>query len=242
MNSQSSSYFENSRRASLAQQAYCIDNPLGEVGYSSSVWGLTASDGPSGYVAHGAPPGLNDDGTIAPTAAGGAVAFAPEICVPTLEYFYTHFRTHIWTANGFRDAFNLAAQWYGPDELGIDQGPIVIMIENYRTQKVWRLFTQNAEIQRGMQQAGFVALPFVGLAVQAQPALNTLTLSWNASPGTTYQVEYSPDLVTWVGSPSGEVIATNTIASWTDTGPPGTKSLPFSDSEKFYRVFQFASP
>jgi len=94
--------------------------------------------------------------------------------------------------------------WYDTDELGIDQGPIVIMIENYRTQRPWRLFMQNAEIQRGLQQAGFVSLPFVGLTVQAQLAQNTLTLTWAASAGTTYQVEYSPDLVTWFESPTGK--------------------------------------
>ena len=90
--------------------------------------------------------------------------------MPTLEYFYSHGRTHLWTAYGFLDAFNLSAQWYDTDELGIDQGPIVIMIENYRNQNVWRLFMQNAEIQRGLQQAGFVSLPFMALTAQAQPA------------------------------------------------------------------------
>ena len=170
------------------------------------------------------------------------MAFTPENSLPTLEYFYSHFRLHIWTANGFRDAFNLAAQWYDTDELGIDQGPIVIMIENYRTQRVWRLFMQNAEVQRGLQRAGFVSLPFVTLTVQALPAQNTVTLTWAASAGTTYQVEYSPDLVVWFASPTGEVIATGPTASWTDSGPPGTTALPFGDAARFYRVFQFASP
>ena len=80
--------------------------------------------------------------------------FAPEACVPALSRFYT-FRRNIWTAYGFRDAFNQGAQWYASDELGIDQGPIVIMIENYRTQRVWRLFMRNETIQRGLQRAGF---------------------------------------------------------------------------------------
>ena len=235
MNNQNSTYFENSRRATLAQQAYCIASPAGRsYYYSSNVWGLTACDGPAGYEAHGAPPALNDDGTIAPTAPGGAVAFAPEICVPTLEYFYNHYRPHIWTANGFLDSFNLKDQWYDTDELGIDQGPIVIMIENYRTQNVWRLFMKNAEIQRGLQAAGFVSLPFVGLNINALPAQNTFTLSWSAAPGRTYQVEYSPDLTTWFSAPNGEVTATNSTASWTD-------GYPFN-SQKYYRVFQFGHP
>ena len=234
MNSHSSTYFENSRRAALAQVAYCVANPAQQLGYSSNVWGLTACDGPTGYAAHGAPPALNDNGTIAPTAPGGAIAFTPEYSLPTLEYFYSHFRTHIWTANGFRDAFNLGAQWYDTDELGIDQGPIVIMIENYRTQRVWRLFMQNEEIQRGLQLAGFVPLPYVGLNIQALPDQNTFSLAWDATAGRTYQVEYSPDLNAWFGAPNGEVIATNTTASWTDSTPPAT--------QRFYRVFQYGTP
>ena len=78
MNSHNTTYFQNSRRATLAQRAYCIDNPLNHVGYSSNVWGLTASDGPTGSAARGAPPAQNDDGTITPTAAGGSIAFTPE--------------------------------------------------------------------------------------------------------------------------------------------------------------------
>ena len=239
MNSNSSTYFENSRRAALAQQSYCIANPANEVGYSSSVWGLTACDGPFGYEAHGAPPALNDDGTIAPTAPGGAMAFTPEISLPTLLYFYSHFRPHIWTANGFLDSFNQTQQWYDTDELGIDQGPIVIMIENYRTQRVWQLFMQNPEIQRGLQLAGFVPLPFIALAVSAQPDQNLVTLSWNAQAGRTYQVEYSSDLVTWFASPNGEVMAAGSTASWTDGGPPATASAPFGVTQRFYRVFQY---
>ncbi len=242
MISENSTYFENSHRAALAQQSYCIANPLGWVGYGSNVWGLTASDDPSGYEAHGAPPALNDDGTIAPTAAGGAMAFAPDISLPTLEYLYSHGRTALWTAYGFRDAFNQSVQWYDTDELGIDQGPIVIMIENYRNQNVWRLFMQNAEIQRGLQQAGFVSLPFMPLTAQAQPAQSTVTLTWAATSNRTYQVEYSTNLISWFTSPTGEVTATNAIASWTDTGPPGTLTVPFNDTARFYRVFQFGSP
>ena len=242
MNSQSSTYFENSRRAALAQQSYCIANPLGWVGYDSNVWGLTASDGPSGYTARGAPPALNDDGTIAPTAAGGAMAFAPDISLPTLQYLYTNGKNALWTAYGFIDAFNQSVSWYDNAELGIDQGPIVIMIENYRTQRPWRLFMQNAEIQRGLQQAGFVPLPFMALRIQALPAQNVFSLAWDASAGRTYQVEYSTDLVSWFASPSGEVIATGPTASWTDSGPPDTAALPFSVPQRFYRVFQFGSP
>jgi hypothetical protein len=242
MTSHNSTYFENSRRASLAQRAYCAANPLGRVGYSTNVWGLTASDGPSGYAVHGAPPSQGDDGTIAPTAAGGSMAFTPEYSVPTLRYFYSHYRPRIWTAYGFRDAFNLGAQWYGADELGIDQGPIVIMIENYRTQKVWRTFMRSPEIQRGLQRAGFAPLAFVAPRLQTLPDQNAVNLSWDSSAGKAYQVEYSPDLFQWFNSPTGEVVAQGPSTSWLDDGPPATASPPFTVSQRFYRVFQFGAP
>jgi hypothetical protein len=157
MRNHNSNYFENSRRASMAQRSYCLANPKKWAGYSGLVWGLTACDGPRGYAAHGAPPAQDDDGTIAPTAAAGSIAFTPEYSLPTLRYFYDHYEGRLWTAYGFRDAFNLGAQWVGPDELGIDQGPIVIMIENYRTERVWRRFMQNDVVRRGLERAGFVA-------------------------------------------------------------------------------------
>ncbi|HQG44675.1 MAG TPA: glucoamylase family protein, partial [bacterium] len=160
-------YFENSRRATLAQQAYCIANPKGWKGYSAQVWGLTASDGPDGYAAHGAPPPQEDDGTIAPTAAGGSLPFAPEICLPTLHYFYDAFRQNLWGAYGFRDAFNLTRNWWDTDVIGIDQGPIALMIENYRSGRVWKTFMKNADIRRGLERAGFRP---TGTGVDAHPS------------------------------------------------------------------------
>jgi hypothetical protein len=156
-------YFENSRRATLAQRAYCTANPGGFAGYSSNVWGLTACDGPgygrfAGYIARGAPPAQNDDGTIAPTAAGGSLPFAPEVCLPTLRFMYSQFLTNIWTVYGFRDAFNLTANWWDPDVIGIDQGAILLMGENHRSQSVWQTFMGNPEIQRGLEAAGFKKL------------------------------------------------------------------------------------
>src|SRR6185295_11533311 len=119
-------------------------------------------------------------------------------------------------------------------ELGIDQGPIVIMIENYRTQKVWNLFMKNEEAQRGLQRAGFVSLAWMmPLQPQADPGSNTFMLTWNAIAGRTYQVEYSPDLFAWFGSPSGQVTASSASASWTDS---------LAATQRFYRVFQFGLP
>jgi hypothetical protein len=243
MNSHNSTYFENSRRAALAQVAYSVANPNKEVAYgTTNVWGLTASDDPGGYTSHGITPGGYDNGTIAPTAAGAAIAFTPEYSEPTLNYFYTHYKPHIWTAYGFRDAFNIGQGWYDVDELGIDQGPIVIMIENYRNQRPWQLFMQNPEVTNGLARAGFVSLPFMNITAQVDPAQDTATLEWPSQTGRTYQVEYSPDLLTWFSAPNGEITASGSTASWTDTGPPGTSTLPFSTAARFYRVFQFGAP
>jgi hypothetical protein len=241
MNSHNSTYFENSRRAALAQVAYCSTAPF--TGYSSTIWGLTACDGPppTGYKARGLPPSGFDDGTIAPTAAGGAICFAPEYCLPTLLALYTRSRVSLWTEYGFRDAFNTGKGWIDTDELGIDQGPIVIMIENYRTQRVWQFFMQNAEIQRGLQRAGFVQLPFMALTPSSLPGQG-INLSWTASAGRYYQVAYSPDLSSWAFSP-GFVQATNSgTFNWLDAGPPVTVSSPLTTPERFYRVFQLGAP
>ncbi len=151
-------YFENSRRATLAQRAYCIANPGNFKGYGENLWGITACDGPNGYKARGAPPPQNDDGTIAPTAAGGSIVFTPEYSIAVLKNMYDSYCPQLWTQYGFRDAFNLTVNWWGPDVIGIDQGTIVIMIENYRTGRVWQRFMQNADIQRGLQRAGFTTI------------------------------------------------------------------------------------
>jgi hypothetical protein len=155
MNSHNCDYFENSRRATLAQRAYCIANPFQHTGYGSNVWGLTASDGFQGYAVHGAPPADGDDGTIAPTAATSSIPFTPDYSLAAMRHFYSQYRTRIWTEYGFRDAFNLGKEWWGPDVLGIDQGPIVIMIENYRSQRPWQRFMSHEAVKRGLGRAGF---------------------------------------------------------------------------------------
>jgi len=152
-------YFENSRRATLAQRAYCIANPGQFTGYGPDSWGLTACDGPFGYAARGAPPAENDDGTIAPTAAGGSIPFAPAECLKCLRNLYNQHREKIWTAYGFRDAFNLQRNWWGPDVLGIDQGPILIMAENHRTGRVWEVMRKNFSVREGLRKAGFRKFP-----------------------------------------------------------------------------------
>ena len=153
-------YFENSRRATLAQRNYCIANPLGAIGYSDSLWGLTAGDGPFGYTARGAPPAQNDNGTITPTAAISSIPFTPNESIGFIRYMWDHYRPQLWGIYGWRDGFNLSTgPWYASDVIGIDQGPILMMIENYRTGRPWQRMMSHPSISRGLQRAGFQ--PFV---------------------------------------------------------------------------------
>lgn len=183
-------YHENSRRATLAAREYCIANPGGWVGYAGDVWGLTASIDPDGYVAHGAPPGQNDNGTISPTAAGGSIAFAPEIVIPTLHKFWDSFRLALWGEYGFKDAFNLTRFWWAQDYLGIDQGPIIMMIENYRTGSIWERFGGNPDVCRGLELAGFTPATAVAVVEGAAAGLELGQNSPNPCQGTT-TVAYS---------------------------------------------------
>ena len=178
-------YFENSRRAVLAQRAYAIANPGAWAGYSKDVWGLTACDGPANatisvggrmrdfhtYWARGVALGdVRDDGTLCSTAVGGAVPFAPEVTIPALLAMRTTYGSHLFSTYGFLDAFNPtftasgqqqtgsvdpSLGWFDVDYLGIDQGPILLMIENHRTEFVWRVMSRNAHVVRGLQRAGF---------------------------------------------------------------------------------------
>ena len=162
MQSKDSTYFENSRRATYAARAYSIANPGGFEGYGENLWGLTASDDPFGYVAHGAPPAQDDNGTITPTAAISSIAFAPEIAIPAMQHMYEVYGVDIWGNYGFKDAFNPTLNWVGSDFLGIDQGPIVLMIENYLNRSVWHRFMQDPVVQQGLAQATFEAVTGVG--------------------------------------------------------------------------------
>lgn len=148
-------YFENSRRAVLAQRAYCTANPGKFRGYGPLLWGITACDGPEGYSARGAPPAENDDGTLAPTAVGASLPFAPEACLSTLRNLHEHWGDRLWTKYGYRDAFNPTKDWVADDVLGIDQGAMMLMIENHRTGKVWKRMMGDPVIRRGMRRAGF---------------------------------------------------------------------------------------
>lgn len=179
-------YFENGRRATYAQRAYAIANPAHWKDYGENIWGLTACNGPGditlnlpgkgerkvdGYTARGAGlDAISDDGTIAPTAAGGSIAFAPEIAVPALLAMKARYGDDVYDRYGFVDAFNPSLDmdispkegrvvrgkgWFDTLQIGIDQGPIVLMIENWRSGFVWQVMRKNPYIRKGLQRAGF---------------------------------------------------------------------------------------
>lgn len=147
-------YFNNNRNLSLINRAWCMENPQGHKGYSELVWGLTASDDPWGYSGH-APAEESDNGTITPTAAIGAMPYIPKESIATLKHFYHEYGQRLWAEFGFKDAFNLNEDWVADSYLAIDQGPIVIMIENYRSQLCWNLFKANEEIQQMLDKIGW---------------------------------------------------------------------------------------
>jgi hypothetical protein len=180
-------YFENSRRETLANRAWCAANPLGFDGYGPDIWGLSACDGPGrtrlrrrgrslevrGYSARGPadePDGF-DDGTLAPTAVLGSLPFAPEACIPAAVALARQHGQRIFGRYGFLDSFNPSVRdrafrperghvdpvhgWVAGDWLGIDQGPILGMLANYRNEAVWRVMRRSPNIIRGLRRAGF---------------------------------------------------------------------------------------
>lgn len=146
------SYWEQNTAHTLINRAYCVKNPRGYMLWGPSCWGLTASDYPKGYTASSP---TNTDGTITPTAALSSFPYTPKESMEALEYFYYVLGDKIFKQYGFIDSFNLGKRWFAGSFLAIDQGPIVVMIENYRTQLLWNCFMANDEIKAGLTKLGF---------------------------------------------------------------------------------------
>lgn len=146
-------YFENNRNIALINYRYCQQNPGHFQGYGPGVWGLTASLDPYGYSAH-APSFGADNGTIAPTAALSSFPYTPNESMEALKYFYRTLGARLWGIYGPTDAFNLSVNWFSPDYLGLDQAPIVVMIENYRSGVIWKNFMANPEIAPMLARIG----------------------------------------------------------------------------------------
>lgn len=147
-------YWEQNRNHTLINREHCIRNPKKFRGYSENCWGLTASDTYNGYDAHSP---NNDNGTITPTAALSAFPYTPEYSMKALKHFYYDLGDKLWSEYGFVDAFNETQNWVAHSHLAIDQGPIVAMIENYRSGLLWKLFMSCPEIQRGLKKLGFTS-------------------------------------------------------------------------------------
>lgn len=145
-------YFENNAAISRIHHAYAVANPGRHTGYGTNVWGLTACRGPDGYAAFEP---RHDNGTVAPTAALSAMPYTPRESLTALKHYYHTLGPRLWGNYGFRDAFNLDRNWFERDCLAIDQGPIVVMIENHRTGLCWRLFMANPEIPAMLKKCGW---------------------------------------------------------------------------------------
>lgn len=162
-------YFENSRRATYVQREYAIENPKKWIGYDSLCWGFTACDGPGdkynfgdtkfeGYAGRGASGADNtiaEDGTIAPYGPISSLPFAPEIVLPTIKSMNEKYGRELWGKYGFYDSFNPTAKWVNNDFIGIDEGPMLIMIENFRTGMVWDYVMKDPIIQKGLTKLGY---------------------------------------------------------------------------------------
>lgn len=147
-------YWQQNVRHTQINRAHCIANPKGHAGYGADCWGLTSSDGPDGYAAH-APD--NDTGVIAPTAALSSLPYMPAESLRVLRHLMGPMRERVWREHGFVDAFCETRDWYADTWLSIDQGPIVVMIENYRSGLLWDLFMSCPEVHVGLGRLGFAS-------------------------------------------------------------------------------------
>lgn len=145
-------YWENNVNQTLAIHDYCVANPKGFKGYGPDNWGLTASYSVKGYAAHSI---QEDFGVISPTAAISSLPYTPKESMRVIRHLYENLGDKVWGKYGFYDAFSETANWYPKRYLGIDQGPMVVMIENYRSGLLWKLFMQNNDVQNGLTKLGF---------------------------------------------------------------------------------------
>ena len=151
-------YAEQTKNHTLINRAYCIANPKHWQGYGPDCWGLTAGDSYKGYLAHC--PSV-DVGVIQPTAALSSFPYTPTESMQVLRHLYYDLGSHLWGPYGFADGFSESRNWYARTHLAIDQGPIVVMIENHRSGLPWRLFMAQPDVQRGLTRLGFTSRPTV---------------------------------------------------------------------------------
>lgn len=145
-------YWQNNLNHTLAIHDYCVANPKGFKGYGENSWGLTASYSVKGYAAHNP---QEDFGVISPTAAISSIPYTPTESMKVIRHLYEDLGGKLWGKYGFYDAFSETENWYPQRYLGIDQGPMVVMIENYRSGLLWKLFMSNTDVQKGLTKLGF---------------------------------------------------------------------------------------
>jgi len=145
-------YWQQNLAHARINHAHCTANPHGHAGYSTECWGLTASDDPDGYAVHDP---VNDNGTLSPTAALSSLPYTPVESLAAIRHFLRRYGSKVWGRYGFVDAFSERRDWFADTFLAIDQGPIIIMIENQRSGLLWRLFMAIPEIQNGLRKLGF---------------------------------------------------------------------------------------
>ncbi len=153
LNDKYTNYFRNNRQIALINHRYCMENPKGFAGYSDSCWGLTAADGPYNYSASEPVP-WQDEGKLAPTGALASFPYTPEQSMKALKNYYYHYGKFLWGEYGFRDAFNLSQNWCSEIYMGLNQAPVTVMIENYRSGLLWKLFMSDPDIQNGLKRIG----------------------------------------------------------------------------------------
>lgn len=151
INDKYTNYFTNNQNISLINYNYCVENPGKYVGYSDSCWGLTASDGPYNYSAD-EPVLRQDKGKIAPTGAISSFPYTPEQSMKALKNYYYNYGKFLWGEYGFKDAFNLTENWCSDIYMGLNQAPMVVMIENYRTGLIWKYFMQDKDVKSGLEK------------------------------------------------------------------------------------------
>lgn len=152
LSDQYADYWQQNQNHSLINREHCVRNPRNHTGYSADCWGLTASDEPSGYGVHEP---TRDNGTISPTAALSSMPFTPEYSMQAMRHFYFILGDKLWGEFGFKDAFNPSEAWWANSYLAIDQGPIIVMIENHRSGLLWDLFMSAPEVKQGLTKLGF---------------------------------------------------------------------------------------
>jgi hypothetical protein len=147
-------YWENGKAHTLIDYTWCVKNPMHWKGYGANSWGLTSSYSVNGYSGH-APGEEHDLGVISPTAALSSMPYTPEYSIQAMRHWYDEMKDKLWGPYGFYDAFSETAGWYPQRYLAIDQGPIVVMMENYRSGLLWKLFMSCPEVQNGLKKLNF---------------------------------------------------------------------------------------